>query len=118
TRTLSKEAAGWYLARSCAEVPMQPLLPPGQETGIDRGRGLESCATLADGTRVVTPRHSRKAARARQHAQRRVSRRKKSSRRRRKAARLLAKKPQQVRRQRQDFHHTAALALVRQDDTI
>src|SRR5262249_1011942 len=32
--------------------------------------------------------------------------------------RLLAKKHQKVRRQRHDFHHTTALALVRQYDTV
>ena len=51
-------------------------------------------------------------------AQRRVSRRVKGSHRRRKAGRLLAKAHQKVRRARQDFHHKAALALVRQYDTI
>jgi putative transposase len=31
---------------------------------------------------------------------------------------LLAKAHQNVKRQRQDFHHKAALALVRENDTI
>jgi putative transposase len=116
TVTISKEADGWYLSLSCAEVPIQPLPPTGQEIGIDLG--LESFATLADGTRVENPRHYRTAERELKKAQRRVSRRKKGSNRRRKAARLLAKKHQHVRRQRQDFHHKAALALVRAYDTI
>jgi len=116
TVTVSKEADGWYVCCSCADVPIQPLPPTGQETGIDLG--LESFATLADGTQVENPRQYRTAEREIKKAQRRVSRRKKGSTRRRKAARLLARKHQHVRRQRRDFHHKQALALVRAYDTI
>jgi putative transposase len=94
------------------------LRPLGQETGIDRG--LESFATLADGTRILTPGYYRKAERYLAKCQRRVSRRKQGShrRRRRKAVCWLAKAHQRVRRQRQDFHHKTALALVRHYDTL
>ena len=92
------------------------LPPTGQETGIDLG--LESFATLADGTRILTPGYYRKAERYLAKCQRRVSKRKKGSNRRRKAVCWLAKAHQTVRRQRQDFHHKTALALVRQYDTI
>src|SRR5260370_35953678 len=54
TVTLSKEADGWYVAISCAEVPCTPLPLTGQEPGIDLG--LESCATLADGSQIANPR--------------------------------------------------------------
>ena len=87
-----------------------------QETGIDLG--LEAFATLADGARIENPRHYRRAEKALQKAQRRVSRRKRGSKRRRKAAQLLARKHQKVRRQRQDFHHKTALLLLRHYDTI
>lgn len=116
TVTISREADGWYVCISCADVPAQPLLLTGQETGIDLG--LESFATLADGTMIHNPRCYRKAEQALKTAQRRVSRRKTGSNRRRKAVRLLAKAHQHVKRQRQDFQHKAALALVRQYDTI
>ncbi|HEV2459865.1 MAG TPA: transposase [Ktedonobacterales bacterium] len=116
TVTISHEADGWYVCFSCAEVSVQPLPTTGQETGIDLG--LEAFATLADGTRIENPRQYRKAERLLKTAQRRVSRRKKGSNRRRKAVQLLAKAHLKVRRQRQDFHHKAALALVRQYDTI
>ncbi len=53
TVTVSKEADGWYVAISCADVPVHPLPATGQETGIDLG--LESFATLADGQRIFTP---------------------------------------------------------------
>jgi putative transposase len=116
TVTIAKEADGWYVCFSCADVPVQPLPETGQETGIDLG--LEAFATLADGTRIENPRPYRKAERALKKAQRRVCRRKKGSKRRCKAVRLLARKHQRVRRQRQDFHHKVALTLLRQYDTI
>jgi putative transposase len=116
TVTVSREADGWYVCFSCADVPVQPLPATGQETGIDLG--LEAFATLSDGTRIFHPGWYRKAERALKTAQRRVSRRKKGSTRRRKAVTLLARAHQGVHRQRQDFHHKTALALVQQHDTI
>jgi putative transposase len=112
----SKEADGWYVCLSCADVPVQPLPLTGQGTGIDLG--LEAFATLSNGMRIFSPGWYRKAERALKTAQRRVSRRKRGSNRRRKAVTLLAKAHQTVRRQRQDFHHKTALALVRANDTI
>jgi putative transposase len=116
TVTISKEADGWYVCFSCADVPMQPLPPSGEETGIDVG--LESFLMLADGSQVKNPRHYRKAEKALKRAQRRVSRRKKSSARRRRAVRLLQRAHQKIARQRRDFHHKTALSLLKHYDTI
>jgi putative transposase len=116
TVTVSKEVDEWYVCFSCAEVPAQPLALTGKETGIDIG--LESFATLADGTMIHNPRCYRRAERRLKTAQRRIARRKKGSNRRRKAVKLLAKAHQKVKRQRRDFHHKAALALVQQYDTL
>lgn len=116
TVTIRREADGWYVCFSCADVPMQSLPPTGQETGIDLG--LEAFATTSTGVRIFHPGWYRQAERALKTAQRRVSRRKKGSNRRRKAVTLLAKAHQKVRRQRQDFHQKTALALVRENDTI
>jgi putative transposase len=116
TVTLTREADGWYVAFSCAEVPSQPLPLSGQETGIDLG--LESFATLADGSQLTNPRLFRVAELKLKRAQRRVSRRQKGSHRRRKAVGLLARAHQKVRRARMDIHHKTALALVRRYDTI
>lgn len=116
TVTISREADGWYACFSCEGVPVQPLPLTGQETGIDLG--LESFATLANGSQIANPRHYRTAERALKRAQRRVSRRVTGSHRRRKAVRLLAKAHQRARRARHDFHHKVALALVRHYDTI
>jgi putative transposase len=43
TVTISREADGWYVCFSCADVPVQPLPTTGQETGIDLG--IEAFAT-------------------------------------------------------------------------
>ncbi|HEV8193916.1 MAG TPA: transposase [Ktedonobacterales bacterium] len=117
TVTLSQEAEGWwYVAISCAEVRMHPLPPTGQETGIDLG--LESFATLADGAMIHNPRCDRTAEAYLQRCQRRVARRTPGSRRRKNAVKLLAKAHHKISRARRDFHHKAALSLVRQYDVI
>jgi putative transposase len=116
TVTISREADGWYACFSCADVPAQSLPRTGQETGIDLG--LESFATLADGSQIANPRIFHVTEMALKRAQRRVSRRNRGSHRRRKAVTLLAKAHQRVRRTRADFHHKTALALVQTNDTI
>jgi putative transposase len=116
TVTSSREADGWPVCFSCADVPCQPLPLTGQETGIDLG--LESFATLADGSQIANPRIFRVAELHLQRAQRRVSRRKKGSKRRRKAVVLLAKAQQHTRNQRRDFHHQEACKLLRAYDGI
>jgi putative transposase len=116
TVTISREADGWYVAISCADVPVQPLPETGQETGIDLG--IEAFATLGDGTRILTPSYYRRAERYLAKCQRRVARRKRGSHRRRKAVALLAKAHQHIRNQRRDFHHREACKLVQAYDVI
>jgi putative transposase len=98
TVTISREADGWYACFSCEGVPIHPLPLTGQQTGIDLG--LESFATLANGSQIANPRVLHLAERRLKRAQRRVSRRKKGSHRRRKAIQLLARAHQRVRRAR------------------
>ncbi|HLZ20745.1 MAG TPA: transposase, partial [Ktedonobacterales bacterium] len=80
TVTISKEADGWYVSFSCAEVPTEPLPLTGKETGIDVG--LKVFLITADGDIVENPRHYRNAEKALKQAQKRISRRKKGSKRR------------------------------------
>jgi putative transposase len=116
TVTISREADGWYVAISCADVPVHPMLATGQETAIDLG--LESFATFSDGAMIRNPRCYREAEAYLRRCQRRVARRKKGSHRRRKAVVLLAKAHQHIRQQRRDFHHKEARKLVQQYDMI
>jgi putative transposase len=113
---MSREADGWYVSCSCADIPVQPLPATGEETGIDLG--LEAFATTSTGERIFHPGWYRQAERHLKTAQRRVSRRKKGSNRRRKAVGLLARAHLKVKRQRQDFHHKVSLWLVQQNDTL
>jgi putative transposase len=116
TVTISREADGWYACIARADVPIVPLPATGQETSIDVG--LTVFLVTADGEVVKNPHHYRTAQQQLARAHRRVSRRTKGSTRRRKAVHMLARKHQQVQRQRTDFHHTTALALLRQCDTM
>jgi putative transposase len=116
TITISKEADGWYVAISCADVPLHPQPSTGQETGIDMG--LESFATLASGERIFTPGYYRKAQAYLRRCQRCIARRKKGGNRRAKAVKLLARALQHIANQRRDFHHREAAKLVRAYDSI
>jgi putative transposase len=116
TVTIRREADGWYVAISCADVPVHPLAATGQETGVDMG--LESFATFANGKRIFTPSYYRKAEAYLRRCARRVARRQKGSQRRAKAAVLLAKAHQHIANQRRDFHHREAAKLVRAYDII
>ena len=116
TVTITHEADGWYCCFSCVDVPVQPLPPTGQATGIDVG--LKVFLVTAEAEVVQNPRYYRTVEKALAKAQRRVSRRKKGSKRRRKAVALLARKHQKVKRQRRDFQHKTALTLLRQYDII
>src|SRR6516162_6531071 len=88
TVTISKEADGWYVCLSCADVPTQPLPATGQETAI--AMGIEAFAGLSDGAHIFSPGWYRQAERRLKKAQRRVSRREKGSNRTRKAVALPA----------------------------
>src|SRR5262249_10459290 len=70
TVTISREADGWYVCFSCADVPVEPLPLTGRETGIDVG--LKVFLVTADGGLVDNPRHYRKAERALKKANKRV----------------------------------------------
>jgi putative transposase len=116
TITISREADGWRVCFSCADVQVQSLPETEQETGVDLG--IESFATRSDGTDIFNPCWRRTAGHTLRTAQRRVSRRKNGSNRRRKAVQLLAKARLKVKKQRADFYHKTALAQARANDTI
>jgi transposase len=113
TVTGRREADGWYVACSCADVPGHPVPRTGLQTGIDLG--LDSFATVAEGSQLATPRSVRVAESQLRWAQRRVSRRQPGSHRQRKAVKLVAQAHATVRRARADCHPTRALG--RQDAT-
>ena len=109
SRISERPTAG--MSASPARTCRCPLAATGQETGIDLG--LESFATLADGTIIHTPGCYRKAERISQLPAAGRPTQEREQPQRKKAVALLAKAHQKVRRQRQDFHHKTALRLVR-----
>jgi putative transposase len=72
TCTIVRKADGWYASIAC-EIAPSPLPPSGKVVGIDVG--LESFATLSNGTQIANPRYYRAAERTLKQAQRRLSRR-------------------------------------------
>src|SRR5262249_30346621 len=91
TVTISKEADGWSVSFSCADVPSAPLPLSGQETG--RAVGLPVLLLTAAGDAVANPRSYRTAEQALKEAQRQVSCRKQGSKRHAKAACQCASAP-------------------------
>jgi putative transposase len=118
TVTISREADGWYVCFSCAQVPREPMPLTGRKTSIDVGLKVFLVTAEGDGERVDNPRYYRKAEQQLAKAQRCISRRTKGSTRWCTAVRQCGKQHQHVRRQRTAFHHKTALALVRPYDVI
>lgn len=115
TITLSGDGH-WYACLCCDDVPTMPLPATGQSVGIDVG--IRSFATLSTGEQIKNPRYYERDQAKIRRAQRRLARRKRGSHRRRKAVLLLRKQHDKIRRTRLDFHHKAALDLVRRFDAI
>lgn len=77
--TVSLDAAGRYFATFlCTDVPTKDTPATDREVGIDLG--VETLATLSDGTKIENPRHLEKYERKLAREQRRLSRRKGSCR--------------------------------------
>ncbi|WP_287904149.1 transposase [Chloroflexus sp.] len=110
-----RNADGWYAHIVCDVAP-SPLPPTGRSVGIDVG--IESFATLSNGTPIANPRFYRIAERKLKKAQRRLARRVKGSNRSRKARTLLANAHLKVKRARLDFAHKIARAVVNEYDHI
>lgn len=113
---ITRRADGWFALLVC-EIPKPEALPhTGDTVGVDVG--IENFATLSTGEVIENPRLLKKAQRRLKTAQRKVSRAKRGSNRRKASVRLLAKQHLKVQRARKDFHHKAALKLVREFDAI
>ena len=109
TVAIKREADRWFVVFS-VECDAQPLPLSTDAVGIDVG--LDSFATLSDGSEIDNPRYYRKAETGLRRYQRMVARRKKGSNRRRKAVRFLQRAHIHVRNQRADFLHNVSRGLV------
>lgn len=113
---ITHRADGWYALLVCDLRMPVPLGTTGKSVGVDMG--LESFATLSNGEAVANPRHLRRATRALKRSQQALSRKARRSANRTKARQRLALMNLRVKRARRDFHHKAALDLVRRFDRI
>ena len=77
TVTVSKEADGWYVAISCADVPVHPLPPTGRRRASTWAWSPSPRWPM--GSAIFTPAYYRKAEAYLRRCQRRVARRKKGS---------------------------------------
>lgn len=115
TCTICREGLKWYVCFS-VETNSEPLPKTGQAVGVDVG--IESFATLSDGTQIDNSKYYQSSQQVLRVAQRRVARRHKGSNRRRKAVIQLQKIHQKIFNQRTDFQHKLSTDLIRQYDLI
>ena len=110
TVTIHRSLGQWHVCFSCVLDVPDPVTPDRPATAIDVG--LESFATLADGSHIDNPRYFREAHDVLARRQRSRDRKKKGSKNRRRANRLVAKAHRRIRNKRLDFHHQEARKLV------
>ncbi|MBX3288404.1 MAG: transposase [Acidobacteria bacterium] len=115
TVSIKREGSKWYACFSVETKP-EPLPRTDQAIGIDVG--IESFATLSDGTHIDNWKYYESEQKRLRVAQRRVTRRKKGSNRRRKAVAQLRNIHQKIFNRRNDFQHKLSTDLVRNYDLI
>lgn len=116
TLTIRREFDGWYAVIGCDNVEPKPLPTTGASIGVDVG--LESFATLSNGSMIGNPRFFRKGEANLARSQRRLSLKKRGSKRRKSARRLVAKAHAKIKRQRDWFQWQEAQKLVKGFDVI
>ncbi|MBW8483855.1 RNA-guided endonuclease InsQ/TnpB family protein [Actinomadura parmotrematis] len=111
-----KDAAGRYFASFVVRTAHETLPPAEPEVGIDLG--LTHFAVLSDGTKVVSPKFLRRAARKLKRLQQSLSRKQKGSANRRKAAVKVARAHAQVADARRDWHHKLSTQIIRDNQAV
>ncbi|GAB4208713.1 MAG: RNA-guided endonuclease TnpB family protein [Roseiflexaceae bacterium] len=110
------KAGKWFASFTCEIIPAEPLLPTGQDVGIDVG--VRSLITTSDGVQVAHPSFYRRAQRRLRVVQRRVARRKKGGKNRRKAVLQLQRAHLRIANQRRDFLKKLAHSLIQRYERI
>lgn len=113
---LRRDGVRWLAILSCDSVPVKPLPATGKQIGVDVG--IESFATLSDGSQINNWRFYESAQKKLRIAQRKVARRTKGSSRRRKAVAIFRSIHQKIVRQRADFQHKLSTKLISENDLI
>jgi len=109
TCIVKKENDKWY---ACFSVEYEPVKRPVSCKTIGIDVGVDSFATLSDGTKIENPKYLVKSEQRLIRKQRQLSRKKRGSSNRKKAKKALAKLHCKVRNQRSDFHHKLSHKLV------
>ncbi len=117
TLTITKEADGWYACFS-VEVTVRKTAPKLVRSAVGVDVGLESFATLSDGTQIENPRWFRKAEKKLALHQRNLSRKQLKSLNRDKQRDKVAKLHKKTANQRKDFQHKVSRQLVEGNDLI
>jgi putative transposase len=116
TIQIRRQGRRWMLVLSCDEVPTNPLPATGRQAGIDVG--IVSFATVSDGKHVENPQWARTAAGKLAAAQQRLGRAKRGGNNRARRRETVAALHRKIANARRDFHHKAALQLVRRFDLL
>jgi len=111
-----RRASGWYGQVIVDDVSPVKNLEDHGPVGIDVG--LESFATMSDGSKIANPRFYRKSERRLAGLQRSVSRKKKGSNNRKKAVTKLRRQHEKISNQRRCFCHHVSTELVRKHPII
>ena len=117
TATIQRSSTGtWYVAFSCECAEPAPLLPTGQEVGLDVG--LQVFAMPTQGAPIDNPRFFRRDERALRGAQRRLSRAETGTPQRAARRHVVARLHERIAWRRGDFAHQHSRRLVDPFDLI
>jgi len=117
TATIQRSSTGkWYVAFSCEYAEPAPLLPTGQEVGLDVG--LQVFAMPTQGAPIDNPRFFRRDERALRGAQRRLSRAETGTPQRAARRHVVARIHERIAWRRGDFAHQHSRRLVDPCDLI
>jgi putative transposase len=117
TATVRRSSTGkWYVTFSCECTEPAPLLPTGQDVGIDVG--LKTFATLTAGDPIENPRFFRAEERALAKAQRRLAKAEQGAPERAERRKIVARVHERTRWRRGDFAHQHSRRIVNAFDLI
>jgi IS605 OrfB family transposase len=114
--TVIRDCAGRYFASFVVQAG--PRILPGAKSVVGIDLGLKHFAVLSDGTKIASPRFSRRAEKRLRRAQRSLSRKEKGSRNRDKARVTVARAHARVADARRDFCHQLSTALIRENQAV
>jgi putative transposase len=114
--TIVKQSGNYYVVLSCDDVPLEPLPATGKTIAIDLG--LDSFATLDDGTKFHHPKPYKTAKEKLAYLNKKLALKQKGSNNRKKVKASLSKAYEKVNNIRNDFQHKLSKKLVIDNDVV